>query len=44
MEERTEANRDFTINLIKNTDFSNAKIAMLVGVDEAWVAEIRKAL
>jgi hypothetical protein len=44
LEERTEANRDFTTNLITNTDFSNEKIATLVGVDAAWVAEIRKGL
>jgi predicted transposase YdaD len=42
LEERTEANRQFTINLIENTDFTDSKIAMLVGVDVAWVAEIRK--
>ena len=41
-EERTEANPDFTINLINQTDFSNEKIALLVGEDEAWGAEIRK--
>ncbi len=44
LEERTEANREFTINLITNTDFDDAKIAQLVGVGEAWVAEIRKSL
>ncbi len=44
LEERTEANRDFTINLMTNTDFDDAKIAMLVGVDVAWVADIRKGL
>jgi hypothetical protein len=37
LEERTEANRNFTITLITNTDFNDAKIAMLVGVDAAWV-------
>jgi hypothetical protein len=41
---KTEANHKFTISLITNTDFSNEKIAMLVGVDAAWVAEIRKEL
>jgi predicted transposase YdaD len=44
LEERTEANRDFTVSLINQTDFSDEKIALLVGVDEAWVAEIRKQL
>jgi hypothetical protein len=44
MVEWTKANRPFTINLITNTDFSNEKIAMLVGVDVIWVAEIRKGL
>jgi predicted transposase/invertase (TIGR01784 family) len=43
-EERSEANRQFTINLITNTDFSDEKIAMLVGVDVIWVAEISKGL
>jgi hypothetical protein len=43
-QERTKANRQFTINLITITDFSDEKIAMLVGVDVAWVAEIRKGL
>jgi hypothetical protein len=44
LKERKEAKRDFTINLIKQTDFSDEKIALLVGVDEALVAEIRKGL
>lgn len=44
IEERTEANRDFTINLITNTDFNDTKIALLVGIDAVWVAEIRKSL
>ena len=38
----TEANHKFTISLITNTDFNNEKIAMLVGVDATWVAEIKK--
>jgi predicted transposase/invertase (TIGR01784 family) len=42
LEERTEAKRDFTISLINQTDFSDEKIAALAGVDESWVAEIRK--
>ena len=42
--ERTAANRNFTINLTTNTDFGNEKIAMPVGVDAAWVSEIRKEL
>jgi predicted transposase/invertase (TIGR01784 family) len=42
--ERTKANRTFTINLLTNTDFSDAKIADLVGVDIKWVAEIRKEI
>ncbi|HMP92824.1 MAG TPA: hypothetical protein PKD90_08130, partial [Phnomibacter sp.] len=41
LEARTEANRKFTIRLIKNTDFTDDKIALLVGVDAPWVAEIR---
>ena len=44
LEERTEANRNFTISLITNTDFDDAKIAILVGVDAGWVAKIRKEL
>lgn len=44
IKERTEANRNFTLNLITNTDFDDAKIATLVGVDAVWVAEIRKSL
>ncbi len=44
MEERTEANKEFTERLITNTDHDNAKIAKLVGVEEAWVAEIRNNL
>ena len=44
MVEWTEANRQFTINLITNTDFSDEKIAMLVGVDAAWVKKIRQEL
>jgi predicted transposase/invertase (TIGR01784 family) len=44
LEERTNANIEFTINLIKNTDFSDEKIALLVGVDVNWVAEIRKGV
>jgi predicted transposase/invertase (TIGR01784 family) len=44
IQESTKKNREFTINLITNTDFDDAKIATLVGVDAAWVAEIRKGL
>jgi hypothetical protein len=44
LEERTEANLEFTISLINNTDFSDEKIAALVGVDTNWVAEIRKGV
>ncbi len=44
LEERTEANRTFTISLINNTDFEDEKIALLVGVNAAWVAEIRKEI
>jgi predicted transposase/invertase (TIGR01784 family) len=44
IEERTEANRDFTIILITNTDFSDEKIGSLVGIDADWVSEIRKEL
>lgn len=44
LEERNEANLEFTINLIKNTDFSDEKIAALVGVDVSWVEGIRKKL
>lgn len=44
LEERNEANLEFTINLIKNTDFSDEKIAALVGVDVSWVESIRKKL
>jgi hypothetical protein len=40
----SKANRNFTINLIKNTDFLDEKIAAIVGRDEAWVAEIRKRI
>jgi predicted transposase/invertase (TIGR01784 family) len=40
----TKANRNFAEYLISNSDFSDAKIATLVGVDEAWVAAIRKEL
>jgi hypothetical protein len=44
LEAQTEANRNFTISLITNTDFDDVKIAILVGVDAAWVAEIRKEI
>lgn len=44
IQESTKKNREFTINLITNTDFDDAKIATLVGVDAAWVAKIRKGL
>ncbi len=44
IEERTEANKEFTERLITNTNHDNAKIAKLVGVEEAWVAEIKKEL
>ena len=43
-EERSEANLEFTSSLIKNTDFSDEKIALLVGVETHWVAEIRKGI
>ncbi len=40
-EARQEANQTFTKNLIINTDFSNEKIAMLVGVEVKYVAQMR---
>jgi hypothetical protein len=44
LEAQTEANRNFTVSLITNTNFDDVKIAILVGVDAAWVAEIRKEI
>lgn len=44
IEERSQANREFTINLLKNTDFSNEKIAGLVGVSADWVANLQLEL
>ncbi|MCU0375467.1 MAG: hypothetical protein MUF24_09175 [Chitinophagaceae bacterium] len=44
LEERNEANLEFTINLIKNTDFSDEKIAALVGVEVSWVFGIRNKI
>ena len=44
LEKEYEDNRKFTLSLISNTDFSDEKIAMLVGVDTIWVSEIRKEL
>ncbi len=44
LEGKTEANRNFIISLIKNTGFTNEKIASLVGVDIAWVKSIRQEL
>jgi phage portal protein BeeE len=42
LEGMSEANRNFTMSLINSTDFSDEKIASLVGVDAKWVADIRK--
>jgi predicted transposase/invertase (TIGR01784 family) len=39
-----EANRKFATSLIQSTDFDNAKIAMLVGVSEEYVANLRAEL
>ena len=44
LEAQTEANRNFTVSLITSTNFDDVKIAILVGVDAAWVAEIRKEI
>jgi hypothetical protein len=39
-----EDKRIFASSLIENTDFSDAKIALLVGVSEEYVASLRKNL
>lgn len=44
LEEQTEGNKKFTLYLINNTNYDNTKVANIVGVDESWVAEIRKSL
>jgi predicted transposase/invertase (TIGR01784 family) len=44
LEGMSEANRNFTVSLINSTDFSDEKIASLVGVDAGWVKEIRKQI
>lgn len=44
IEERSVANYEFTTSLIINTDFSDEKIALIVGVEPNWVAEIRKEM
>jgi Putative transposase, YhgA-like len=40
----SEKEKDFTISLISSTDFDNAKIAILVGVTEEYVANLRNTL
>ncbi len=42
--ERDENNRTFTISLIKNTEFDNEKISILVGVDASFVKTIREEM
>jgi predicted transposase/invertase (TIGR01784 family) len=44
LEGMSEANRNFTVSLINSTDFSDEKIASLVGVDAGWVKETRKQI
>jgi predicted transposase YdaD len=44
LETVSEKNRDFTTSLIVSTDFDNAKIAMLVGVSEEYVTDLRNEL
>ena len=39
----SEKNLFFTISLIQNTDFDDAKIAMLVGVTVEYVKNLRNA-
>jgi hypothetical protein len=39
-----EDQRNFTISLLKNTDFDDAKIALIVGCSMDFVAEIRASL
>jgi predicted transposase/invertase (TIGR01784 family) len=39
-----EDQRDFTISLLKNTDFDDAKIALIVGCSDKFVADQRKSL
>jgi predicted transposase/invertase (TIGR01784 family) len=43
-EEANEKNREFTISLLNSTDFSDEKIANLVGVTIQYVSEIRNFL
>ncbi|HMP91937.1 MAG TPA: hypothetical protein PKD90_03645 [Phnomibacter sp.] len=42
LEGRSAANREFTTNRLTNTTFADEKIALLIGVDAAWVAAVRK--
>ena len=41
--EASEKNLTFTISLIQNTDFDDAKIAFLVGVTAEYVKNLRNA-
>ena len=36
-----EKQKDFTISLLENTDFNDAKIALLVGCSVVFVSELR---
>ena len=43
-EEKQKKNKEFTISLLISTDFNDEKIAMLVGVEIAFVEILRTAL